>query len=122
MSSRRHREAVGEPVLTGAVVTETERAPQGCGLPFGQRRQVISDRVQQRVQACEAKLGFGLYPGRPQDPHGPGPAGGIIGQRRLPDTGIAPQHKHPAAAGRGLLKQLVDVPLLGLPAHEQVGI
>ncbi len=77
--SRRHREAVGGPVLAGAFVTEAERAPQGRGLPFGQRGQVIRDRMQQRVQACEAKLGFGLYPGRPQDPHGPGPAGGIIG-------------------------------------------
>jgi hypothetical protein len=42
----------------------------------------------------------------------------IINQCCFPDTGIAAQNQHPAASDRGLLKQLVNLPLLRLPPGE----
>ena len=100
VGARRHRQAI----RSSPAATLAERRLQRRGLPLRQRRQIASHRMQQRVQAGEGQLRLRLDPGRPQDPHRPGAGGGIVHQRGLPDTRVAPQHQHSAGPGPCLLE------------------
>jgi len=107
-----------EPPGPPARGLEPEGAAEGGGLRLRDAPGQVQHGPQQLVQGGERKLGLGLDPGGPQHGHPLGPPGGMVEQRGLADTGLAPEHQGPAAGPAGVREQPFEGVAFGAPAVE----